>query len=159
MAKYARLIGALAVGGLMATAVFAQGSGDPAAQKAIDARQAHMTLYSFNLATLGGMAQDKIPYDAALADAAAKNLAALGSVDQATYWIEGTDAASVEGSKAKAEIWTAMTDFEAKQMALTTASAALAEVAGTDLDSLKAAFGAVGKSCGACHETYRVPNN
>jgi cytochrome c556 len=25
-----------------------------------------------------------------------------------------------------------------------------------DLDSLKAALGAVGKDCGGCHETYRI---
>ncbi|MFZ3581636.1 c-type cytochrome [Loktanella sp. DJP18] len=159
MAKIARLTGALALGGLMATAVLAESHIDPAVQRAVDARQAHMTLYSFNLGTLGGMAQDKIPYDAAMAGTAASNLAALGSVDQAGYWIEGTDAGTIEDTRAKAEIWTDMADFEEKAMALTNASAALAEVAGTDLDSLKAAFGDVGKACGACHETYRVSDD
>ena len=159
MARWTGWTGALVLGGVLGTAVLAESHIDADAQKAVDARQAHMTLYSFNLATLGGMAQDKIPYDAGMADAAAKNLAALGGIDQATYWVEGTDAASVEGSKAKAEIWTDMADFEAKEMALTEASAALAEVAGTDLDSLKAAFGAVGGSCGDCHKAYRVSDN
>jgi cytochrome c556 len=28
-----------------------------------------------------------------------------------------------------------------------------------DLDTLKAAFPAIGKSCGGCHETYRVKNS
>ena len=159
MAKFAGLTGALVLGGCLATAVLAESHVDANAQKAIDARQAHMTLYSFNLATLGGMAQDKIPYDAAMAETAAKNLAALGSINQAAYWVEGTDAATVEGSKAKAEIWSNMADFEAKEMALTEASAALAEVAGTDLESLKAAFGAVGGACGDCHKAYRVSDN
>ena len=159
MAKIAGLTGALMMGGLLATAVLAESHIDANAQKAIDARQAHMTLYSFNLATLGGMAQDKIPYDAAMADAAAKNLAAMGSIDQAAYWVEGTDAATVEGSKAKAEIWADMADFEAKEKALTEATAALADAAGTDLDSLKAAFGAVGGACGDCHKAYRVSDN
>lgn len=156
MANIARLTGALALGSLMATTVLAESHIDPAAQKAIDARQAHMTLYSFNIGTLGGMAQDKIPYDAAMAGTAAANLAALGSVDQAGYWVEGTDAGTIEGTKAKAEIWSDMADFEEHATTLATASAALAQVAGTDLDSLKAAFGDVGKACGACHETYRV---
>ena len=159
MATLTRIIGAFALGGVTATAGLAESHIDPAAQKAVDARQAHMTLYAFNLATLGGMAQDKIPYDAAMADAAAKNMAALGSVDQGAYWVEGTDAAAIDGSRAKAEIWSDRTNFETKEMALTTASAALAEVAGTDLDSLKAAFGDLGKACGDCHETYRVPND
>ena len=159
MAKLGGWTGVLALGFVMGTAVLAESHIDADAQKAIDARQAHMTLYSFNLATLGGMAQDKIPYDAAMADAAAKNLAALAGIDQASYWVEGTDAASVEGSRAKAEIWSDMADFEAKEMALTEASAALAEVAGTDLDSLKAAFGAVGGACGDCHKAYRASDN
>ena len=159
MARFAGLTGALVLGGLVATAVVAESHMDPAAQQAINARQAHMTLYAFNLSTLGGMAQDKIPYDAAMADHAAKNLAALGSIDQTAYWLEGTDAASVEGTKAKAEIWADMADFEAKEKALTEATAALADAAGTDLDSLKAAFGAVGGACGDCHKAYRVSDN
>ena len=159
MALFKRFSTVLAGTALMATAAFAASHMDPGAEKAIKARQSHMTLYSFNLATLGGMAQDKIPYDAAAAGTAANNLAALGSIDQAAYWVEGTDAGTVEGSKAKAEIWSNMADFEEHEQALTTASAALAEVAGNDLDSLKGAFGDVGKACGACHETYRVSNN
>ena len=159
MAKFAGMTGALLLGGVLATAVLAESHIDPAAQKAIDARQSHMTLYSFNLGTLGGMAQDKIPYDATMADAAAKNLAALAGIDQMGYWVEGTDAETIEGSKAKAEIWADMADFESKEMALAEASTALAEVAGTDLDSLKAAFGDVGKACGTCHETYRVSDD
>ena len=159
MTNLARIGLALLAGASLATAALAESHIDPAAQKAIDARQAQMTLYAFNLGTLGGMAQDKIPYDAAAAGAAAANLAALAALDQTGYWVEGTDAATVEDSKAKAEIWTDMADFDAKMAALADTTAALAEVAGTDLDSLKAAFGAVGGACGDCHKAYRVSDN
>ncbi|MCF7698518.1 c-type cytochrome [Loktanella sp. M215] len=156
MALFKRFGTVLAGTALMATAAFAASHMDPAAEKAVKARQSHMTLYSFNIATLGGMAQDKMPYDAEAAGRAATNLAALASIDQTGYWVEGTDAGTIEGTKAKAEIWSNMADFEEHEQTLATATAALAEVAGTDLDSLKAAFGDVGKACGSCHEDYRV---
>ena len=142
----------------IASAAFAAGHLTEEQQRAVNARQAHMALYGFNIAPLGGMAQDKIPYDAAVASAAAANLAALASVDQSGYWVEGTDA-SVEGNRAKAEIWTDGAGFLAEQQKLATATAALAAVAGDGLDQMKAAFGPVGGSCGSCHETYRAPRS
>lgn len=138
------------------SAAFAAGHLTPEQQNGIKARQAHMSLNSFNLAPLGGMAQDKIPYDAEVASAAAANLAALAAMNEAGYWVEGTDS-SIEGNRAKAEIWSDMAGFEAEQVKLAEATAALAAVAGDGLDALKAAFGPVGQTCGSCHESYRAP--
>ena len=56
------------------------------------------------------------------------------------------------------KIWTSMDDVKAK-FAKLGADAKDAEASVKDLDSLKAAFGTVGKNCGACHETYRVKKN
>lgn len=151
------VVTAVALFGIV-SAAFAAGHLTEEQQGALKARQAHMSLYSFNLGPLGNMAQDKIPYDAEVAAVAAANLAALASVDQAGYWVEGTDT-SVEGSRAKAEIWTDTAGFEADQMDLVAASAALAAAAGNGLDQLKAAFGPVGGACGACHEAYRAPRS
>ena len=142
----------------LAGGAFAAGHISEDTARAMEARQSHMTLYSFNLATVGGMAQDKIPYDAAMAASAAGNLAALASVDQSAYWVEGSDN-TVEGSKALPVIWTDMAGFEAKQQELATATTALAAAAGDGLDALKGAFGPVGQTCGGCHRTYREPNN
>lgn len=57
---------------------------------------------------------------------------------------------------ARPEIWQNMDDFKARfDKFAADAKAASAEV--KDLDSLKAAFGAIGKNdCGGCHEKYRV---
>lgn len=137
---------------------FAASHLDPALSRAITARQSHMTLNGFNIAPLGAMAQDKIPYDSAAATGAAQNLAALAAMDESAYWPEGTDT-SVGETRALPAIWEDMADFTAKQQALKDATAALAQVAGTDLDSLKAAFGDVGAACGACHKTYRAPDS
>lgn len=156
--KKRRLVPFFGIAAFLTGTAFAAGHIDEDVARAMDARQSHMTLYSFNLATLGGMAQDRIPYDAAAAAAAANNLAAMANMDQSGYWVEGSDS-SVEGSRAKPEIWTNADDYAEKIAALASASTALAAVAGDDLDALKGAFGPVGGSCGACHRAYRVSDD
>jgi cytochrome c556 len=54
------------------------------------------------------------------------------------------------------KIWENMDDFKARLAKLgTDAKDAIAKV--SDLDSFKAAFGAIGKNdCGGCHEKYRI---
>jgi cytochrome c556 len=130
---------------------------DPALMAAHDARVAHMKAYGAQMMILGGMAQDKVAYDATAAAAAATALDALTHEDMSMMWPEGSDSDSVEGSRALPVIWTSLDDVMLKVGTLQEATTQLASVAGTDLDSLKAAFGAVGGACGACHEAYRKP--
>ncbi len=145
--------------GLGVTAAIAQVAPSEDQQRVIDARQAHMGLYGFYLTPLGQMAQDRIPYDAAVASAAASNLAAMAAIDQAAFWVDGTDSASVTGSRARAEIWTDADGYASAKQGMADATAALALVAGDGIDALKGAFGPVGQSCGACHQNYRAPSN
>ena len=141
-------------GALIATLATAQQ--DPLAG-AVAARHAHMDLYAFNLGTLGGMAQSAIPFDAAAAQAAADNLVYLTSINQTAYWLPGTEAGAVEGSRAKPELWANISDAIAKGEALGAAALVMQASAGT-LEGVQGAIGGVGGSCGACHEAYRVPN-
>ena len=134
---------------------FAGGHGSPADQ-AVAARQAHMTLYGFNIGPLGQMAQGKMDYDAAIASAAAANLAAMANMDQTAYWLEGSDA-SMGNNRAKAAIWEDADGFAAEIQKMAAAATALAAVAGDGLDALRGGIGAVGGSCGSCHERYRAP--
>ncbi|MFN3662662.1 c-type cytochrome [Yoonia sp.] len=127
-------------------------------ERAMTARQAHMSLYGFYLTPLGQMAQDRIPYDADVAAAAASNLAAMAAIDQSPFWVDGTDS-SLENSRARAEIWTNPDGYLEVKQNMEDATAALALVAGDGLDALKGAFGPVGQSCGACHENFRAPAN
>ena len=150
------LILGLAGAALTATVVTAASHApDPA--PAIKARQAQMQLYAFNLGTLGAMAQEKMPYDAAMASTAANNLAALAKLDQSMMWPAGSDADSAEGSRALPEIWANFEDVAAKGQAMRDAADAMAAAAGTDLASLQAAMGPLGGSCGGCHKPYRAP--
>ncbi|WP_298724543.1 cytochrome c [uncultured Ferrovibrio sp.] len=61
---------------------------------------------------------------------------------------------------AKPEIWANKADFD-KQAAASKAAAEklLASAKAGNMDALKADFGALGATCGACHRPYRTPKN
>ena len=134
---------ALAVG---VTAVLAQTS-DP-----IKARKAIMKANGDQAKIGAAMAKGEQPFDLAKAkaifvqfeDAAAKmpNLFPPGSKT-------GEDTAALPA------IWEKMDDVKAR-FAKFGQDAKAAENSVKDLDSFKAAFGAVGKNCGGCHELYRA---
>jgi cytochrome c556 len=128
-------------------------------EPAVAARHAQMSLQSYHLGMLGGMAKGEIDYDAELAAAVAQNLDMVSNLNHSMMWPEGTAQGETEGSRAKAEIWSDMEGFEANWTDLQTATATLASAAGTDLESLRGAMGAVGSACGACHDDYRGPRN
>ena len=66
---------------------------------------------------------------------------------------EGTDKGD---TRAKSEIWTEQAKFKegADKMQAETIKLAAAAKTG-NLDNLKAAFGAAGQTCKACHDDYR----
>lgn len=136
---------------------FAQDALTPTA--AHEAREAHMKLFGAQIQILGGMAQQKVPYDAAAAGVAATTLLELTKVDRSTWFPLGSDsdAPGIEGNRALPLIWTAMDDVNARFDALTVAATAMQATAGTDLASLQAAIGPLGGTCGGCHELYRKP--
>lgn len=144
-------------------AAIACGAGAASAQdleRAIGARESVMTLYSHYLGQLGAMAKGQTPYDAAAADAAAKSLAALATLDQSAMWPAGSDNGAMAGkTRALPVIWTTFPAIQEASQNFSNAAQALAEVAGTDLDSLRGGMGPVGQACGACHETYRAPRS
>ena len=103
----------------------------------VAARQGQFKLYGHNLAVVGGMAQGRMEYDAAMAQTAADNLFHLTRHDQSRLWPEGTDSSTLMETRAKAEIWENLDDFTAKFVALQEASVALQAVAGDGLDALR----------------------
>ncbi|WP_245831563.1 c-type cytochrome [Salibaculum halophilum] len=153
MKPLATALTVLSLTGLGTTAL-ADSHVDPAIAGAMKARQAHMQLYAHNIGVLGGMARERIPYDAEEASAAASNIAALSKLDQSTYWPEGSDN-SVEGSKALPAIWENLDDVMSKSEDLVMAAGAMEDAAGQGLGALKGAMGGLGGACGACHEDYR----
>ena len=149
---------ALGLAALTSAAVGA-GHSEKALKAAVDARHAQMSVVSYSTGILGDMAKGAQPYDAAVAVSAARNLNAMATLDRASLWIEGTAQGTIEGARAKPDVWSDPDGFAGKFKELETASAAMIDAAGTDLDALKAAMGGVGGACKACHEKYRGPKN
>ena len=69
----------------------------------------------------------------------------------------GTGPDVVPETESLPKIWQDWAGFEAKAKALQDESAKLVAVAqGGDVVAFKAQFGAVGKTCGGCHDAYRL---
>ncbi|WP_298969662.1 cytochrome c [uncultured Roseobacter sp.] len=152
------LVAALALTAVAGTAI-GDGHSNKALEDAIKARKAQMTLVGYNTGLLGAMAKGETPYDAAAATAAASTLAAVAKLDRSILWLEGSVQGTVDGTRAKADIWTDAAGFEKAAAGLEAASADMVTAAGTDLASLQAQMKALGDSCGTCHKAYRGPKN
>lgn len=129
-------------------------------EKAVAARQSTMKLYSFYLGQLGAMAKGEVEYDAEAAAKSAQSLNALASLDQSQMWPQGSGVDALgEATRALPAIWTTYPAVSEKAQAFAAASDAMATEAGKDLEALRGAIGAVGKSCGGCHEDFRQPKD
>lgn len=122
---------------------------------AVGARQGHMQVMSLNLGILGNMARGNTEYDADVAQAAADNLVAMGTINQRFYWPEGTDSESYEGSRALPALWEDQAALYEIVDRYAPASEALADSAGQGLDVMRGAIGPVGAVCGDCHEAFQ----
>lgn len=142
---------------VLASLAFADGHAKGAFENEIKVRNAQMTLYSFNLGILGAMAKGEMDYDAELAAASASNIVSASKLSMMAAWPQGSDNASVDGTRALPAAWEKWPDIATKGQEFTAAAEKLAAVAGTDLDGLRSAIGDVGKACGACHKPYRAP--
>jgi len=115
-------------------------------------RQAAMTLQGKYFGPLAAMAQGKIPYNA---DIFSRNAAYLNVLSKMPWdgFVPGTKDAN---SRALPAVFADPAKFKNAQDALLGAVAKLAEVKGGDEAAAKTAIGAVGKTCGGCHENFRM---
>ena len=127
-----------------------------AADDQIKARQAEMKGNGKAIGALVAIMKGDAPYDAAVVKA---SLDAMAAGDAAAAEAKAWDASSMEGATvetwAKPEIWAEGSNIGEKYQAWVDARAALA--ATTDEAGFKAAFPALGASCGGCHESFRRP--
>jgi cytochrome c556 len=126
-------------------------------EDAIKYRQSAMFVLGQHFGRLGAMANGKVPFDAASAQANAEVVLAMSKLPFVGFG-EGTDKGG--NTKAKAEIWTKKADFDSKGKSMQDEIVKLAASAKTgNLDQIKAAFDGAGKSCKACHDDYREKQN
>jgi len=135
-----------AVVALPAAAQFAK------AEDAIRYRQSGMTMMNTHLGRVAAMANGRVPFDAkSVADNA--ELATILSKLPFAGFVEGTDKGD---TRALPKIWAEQDKFRAAAAKMQEEMAKLnAAAKGGNIDAIKAAVGATGGSCKACHDSYR----
>jgi len=122
-------------------------------EAAITYRQAVMQVQSHHLGRIFAMANGRMPFDAKVA---AEDAALLDTIDKLPFvaFIDGSDKGE---TKAKPEIWKERAKFDAAALKMQEDVAKLNAAAKTgSLDAIRAAAGAVGQSCKACHDDYQA---
>ena len=121
-------------------------------EDAIKYRKAAFTVMATHFGRVAAMANGRVPFDA---KAAADNAEIATIMSKLPYagFVEGTDKGE---TRAEPKIWTEMDKFRAAASKMQDEMAKLNAAAKTgNLDSIKAAVGATGSACKACHDTYR----
>ena len=121
-------------------------------EDAIKYRKAAFTVMATHFGRVAGMANGKIPFDA---KAAADNAEIASVMSKLPYagFVPGSDKGE---TSAEPKIWTEMDKFNAAATKMQDEMAKLNVAAkGGNLDAIKVAVGATGKSCKACHDNYR----
>jgi cytochrome c556 len=121
-------------------------------EDAIKHRKAAFNVIAYNFGSIGAMVNNRKPYNK---DEAVRNAATASAVAWQPYelFLPGTDAGD---TKAKSNIWTDGAKFKSAAEKMQSEMAKLATVARDgDVNTLKAQFGEVGKTCKACHDDYR----
>lgn len=115
-------------------------------------RQSAMTLIGKYFGPLGGMAQGRVPFDAKVVQRNADYLATLSQMP----W-DGFDPATKDTkSAALPAVFNDSGKFKEAANRLTSEVQKLQQVAKSgDEGAVKAQIGAVGKSCGGCHDNFR----
>jgi cytochrome c556 len=132
----------------------APASPEEQAQQAVDLRQSLLRVISYSFGPIGGMLKNKVPFDAAVVQ---KSSARLEQLTPMISEVFQTDTRKFTlKTKAREGIWTNKSDFQGKNDDLVKAVQNLSMVAKSgDKKQFMQAAAAVGKACGACHDSFR----
>ncbi len=121
-------------------------------EDAIKYRQSALTVMSTHFGRVAAMANGRIPFNA---EAAASN-AAIAETMSKLPWAAFVEGSGTGNTKAKPEIWSDNAKFKTASETMQAEMTKFAAVAkGGNIDAIKAAAGAVGGSCKACHDNFR----
>jgi cytochrome c556 len=122
-------------------------------EDAVKYRQSALTVMANSFGRIGAMVNGRVPFDAKVAQDSAHVVATLSTLPWAGF-SPNTEALK---SRAKPEIWKDAAKFKDSSDKFVAEAAKLEAAAKTgNLDTIKAAFGAVGGSCKACHDAFRA---
>ena len=127
---------------------------DERTQMAVDTRQGLLKVVGFYMGPIVGMAREQIPYDGDRVKANAERIAELAPMipDVFRFDTRGSDAAT----EALHSIWDNGADFADKAATVAARAADLAAATADGQGPAMKAFGAMGASCKACHDEYRI---
>ena len=121
-------------------------------EDAIKYRQSALTVMAAHFGRVAAMANGRVPFDAKVAADNAGIAESMSKLPWAAF-TEGTDKGN---TKAKPEIWTDNAKFKEASEKMQGEMVKMAAAARTgNLDSIKAAVGATGGACKACHDAFR----
>ncbi len=123
-------------------------------EDAVKYRKSAMTIMATHFGRVAAMANGRVPFDAKVA---ADNAAVAESMSKLPWaaFVEGSDKGD---TRAKPEIWSDAAKFKDANEKMQGEMTKLSAAAKTgNLDSIKAAVGAVGGSCKACHDAFQNP--
>jgi cytochrome c556 len=122
----------------------------------IKARKALMKTNGQQAKIVGDMAKGDTPFDAAAVHKAFASFQDAASKMPALYPDSSKGGDPTDDFNAGPKVWEDMADFKARFVKLGE-DAKAADASVTDVDTLKAALGNIGKNdCGGCHQIYRV---
>jgi cytochrome c556 len=128
-----------------------------AQQDQVKQAQTYMKGNGKNAAALAAIVKGEKPYDQATVDTALAQFADTAS-KLPTLFPDGSKGLKTEGDySASPKVWEDKAGFS-EHIASFSKAVTDAKASIKDLDTLKASFPAIGKQCGACHETFRVKN-
>jgi cytochrome c556 len=123
-------------------------------EDAIKYRQSAFTVMANHFGRIAAMAQGRVPFDAKVAAENADIVLTMSKLPYQAFG-EGTDKGLPQ--RAKPEVWKEQPKFKAAAEKMQAEVAKLDAAAKTgNLDAIKAAVGAVGGSCKACHDDFRA---
>ncbi|MES9882059.1 MAG: cytochrome c [Sedimenticola sp.] len=119
----------------------------------LEYRQGAMNLLAWNMKPMGRMVKGEMSFDKAVFKRHADDLTAVVHLDLLSGFPDDSDSGETD---ALPDIWLDFEDFTAKYRDMQKAAKTLSKAAaGGDMEKIKPAFGALGKSCKACHKPYR----
>lgn len=125
-------------------------------EDAVKYRQSALTVMANSFGRIGAMVNGRAPFDAKVAQDSAHIVTTLSSLP----WAAFTPNTESIKSRALPEIWKEGAKFKEASEKMQAEVAKLEVAAKTgNLDTIKAAFGAAGASCKACHDSFQAKAN
>jgi cytochrome c556 len=123
-------------------------------EEAVKYRQSVMTVMGNHFyGRIGAMVNGRVPFDAKVAQDSAHVVATMSTLP----WPAFTPDTEALKSRAKPEIWKENAKFKEASEKMMGDAGKLEVAAKTgNLDAIKAAYGALGRSCKACHDSFQV---